>query len=137
MFTRSVSIEAMSSRLVISISVAIFRIRSRSVWPDLTYSSMIGVEGTRRASTISMSRGLGFLALRRRLCLRGGRGRAEFLEDLLGLFLGDELRETLGLRGRELLQREAGVREDLRRLLRDPAVPQRLNRCRSGHRHSS
>ena len=57
MFTRSVSIEAMSSKDVISISVAIFRIFSRSVCPDFTNNSMIGVEGTRRASTISMRRG--------------------------------------------------------------------------------
>src|SRR5256712_399047 len=79
--------------------------------------------------------GLGLLALRRRLRFRGG--RAEFLEDLLGLLLRDELREALRLRGRELLQGEAGVGQDLRGLLRDPAVPQRLNRRRSGHRHSS
>src|SRR5207245_969310 len=80
-------------------------------------------------------RGLGLLALRRRLGLRGD--RAEFLEDLLGLLLRDELRVAVRLRGRALLQGEAGVCHDFRGLLRDPAVPQRLNRRRSGHRHSS
>src|SRR5438093_970141 len=80
--------------------------------------------------------GLGRLrALRGRFRLRGG--GAEFLEDFLGLLFRDELREALGLRCRELLQREAGVRQNLGGLLRDSAVPQRLNRRRSGHRHSS
>ena len=57
MFTRSVSMSAMSSRFVISISCAILRILSRSLAPSLMWISMIGVDGTRRASTISISLG--------------------------------------------------------------------------------
>ena len=57
MFTRSVSMSVTSSRFVISISWAILRIFSRSLAPSLMWISMIGVEGTRRASTISISRG--------------------------------------------------------------------------------
>src|SRR6266566_2571484 len=65
------------------------------------------------------------------------RSRAEFLEDLLGLFLREELRESLDLRGRQFFKRETRVREDDRGLLREAAVAQRLDRRGPGHPHSS
>src|SRR5205823_866565 len=192
MFTRSVSIEAMSSREVISISVAIFRIFSRSVCPDLTYSSMIGVVEALLAELQAMDflreladdvpRGpsanllqavhdllfaagerrrlgrdrqgrlrFGFGGLRGRpapfrgrlrlLLLRGGlclyRRGPQLLEDLLGLFLREQLRESIDLRSRELLEGEAGVGQDRGGLLRKPAVAERLDRGGAGHAHSS
>src|SRR2546422_810089 len=130
MFTRSVSIEAMSSREVISISVAIRLVLNPMIFlryprpaepgkppPDPFHPVEVLLSprrerrrlhrdrerrfrlrlGRLRRGPPGTGRGLGLLALRRRLCLRGGRGRAEFLEDLLGLLLRDELRETLGL----------------------------------------
>src|SRR5437899_2651576 len=64
-------------------------------------------------------------------------GRPELLEDFLGLFLCDEFCEPLHLGRGQLFEREPRVGQDLGGLLGNPAVPQRLNRRRSGHRHSS
>src|SRR5438034_916214 len=77
----------------------------------------------------------------RLLLLRGGlcldRRGPQLLEDLLGLFLRDELRESIDLRRRELLEGEAGVGQDRGGLLRKPAVAERLDRGGAGHAHSS
>src|SRR6266511_5582810 len=75
------------------------------------------------------------LFLRRGLRLR--QYGSELLEDLLRLFLRDELREPFDLRGGELLEREARVRQQLGRLLRDPPVAQGLDRRGACHDHSS
>src|SRR5205823_1091376 len=69
------------------------------------------------------------------LCL--DRRGPQLLEDLLGLFLRDELRESIDLRRRELLEGEAGVGQDRRGLFRKPAVAERLDRGGAGHAHSS
>src|SRR5437879_3174883 len=167
MFTRSVSIDATSSRDVISISVAILRIFSRSPCPVFT------PHDTRKPSADLLASVRDFLLapvererfppdrqgrLRFRLrrfrgrLLRADRrprllaawggfhlngGRPELLEDFLGLFLCDEFCEPLHLGRGQLFEREPRVGQDLGGLLGNPAVPQRLNRRRSGHRHSS
>src|SRR5947208_1508149 len=79
--------------------------------------------------------GLRFLLLRSRLHFHGG--RAEFLEDLLRLFLREELRESLDLGGRQFFEGETRGREDDRGLLREAAVAECLD-CRGPcHPHSS
>ncbi len=106
----------------------------RCLYRDREGRLRLRLRGLRRGLPPARGR-LRLLLLRSRLHLHGG--RAEFLEDLLRLFLREELRESLDLGGRQFFEGETRVREDDRGLLREAPVAECLDRRGSGHPHSS